>query len=234
MLKSVVPDHYRQKAPLHYKYSVVYKILVLSALISLGMFCIALVYYVAIVEPSPTTNLFDCHGHSCKDVYKEISGCEWPEFYSGSFSFMTADDDTYWDESADSHGDYYWDEYAASHGDESEDWFGHRRILQEDDCEPQNGNYWIIAGQHYGAEQSLENVLVQVSGYELDLWSVVNLSWNAASMTWTFSSAIFSLILGLGGDRFVPMKNTDPELKEIELAEGTTIPVEDAGSPVPE
>jgi len=235
MLKSIVPEQYRQKAPLHYKYSVIYKILVLSALMSLGTFCIALVYYVAIVEPSPTTNLHDCGGDSCKSLYKEKSGCEWPTFYSGLFKFTTVDGD-----------DYYSDESAAPHGDESEDWFGHRRILQEDDCEPQNGNYWIIAGQHYG-NQNLENVLVQVSGYELDSWSVVNLSWNAASMTWTLSSAIFSLILGLGGDRFLHpeimqggnnlesiWKNTDPELKEIELAEGTTLPVEDAESPVPE
>jgi len=238
MLKSIVPEQYRQKAPLFYKYSVIYKILVLSALLSLGTFCIALVYYVAIVEPSPTTNLYDCGGDSCKSLYKEKSGCEWPAFYSGSFKFTTMDED-------DSSG-----ESAAPHGDESEteheDWFGHRRILQEDDCEPQNGNYWIIAGQHYGSHD-LENVLVQVSGYELDSWSVVNLSWNAASMTWTLSSAIFSLILGLGGDRFLHpeimqggsdmdsiRKNTHPELKEIELAEGTNLPEENAESPVPE
>jgi len=243
MLKSVVPEQYRQKAPLTYKDSVVYKILVLSALMSVGTFCIALVYYIEVVEPSPTTNMFDCGGMSCKGMYKELSGCEWPTFYSGEFRFTTIDDD------------HHADEY--SHGDE-EDWFGRRRILREDDywqednhwqeddhqqeddhrqeddhqqeddhwqeddqCEPKGGNYWIIAGQHYGAGQSLENVLVRVSDYEFDIWSVVNLSWNAASMTWTLSSVLFSLILGLGGDRFV-----HPEIlestKEIELAKRTT------------
>lgn len=247
MLKSTIPEHYRQKAPLLYKDSVIYKILVLSALMSLGTFCVALVYYVAILEPSPTTNLYDCGGGTCKDRYESLSGCQWPAFYAGSFQFTTVDEGGNPND-GDFEGGFYEDADIMNENDpyvdEHEPWAGGRRILQEDsDCEPQGGNYWIIAGQHYGAENSLENVLVQVSGYDFDLWSVVNLSWNAASMTWTLSSAIFSLLLGLGGDRFLhpaimqggnDLESMWKDGKDIELAEGTVLPSDTAGSPIPE
>lgn len=266
MLKSSIPEQYRQKAPLLYKDSVIYRILVLSALMSLTTFCVALVYYVAILEPSPTTNLYDCGGGTCKDRYESLSGCQWPAFYSGSFQFTTVDEggnphdgDFEAGHVGDAHNDdgnfeggYHEDAENENHmvnendpfGDAHQPWAGGRRILQEDsDCEPQGGNYWIIAGQHYGAGNSLENVLVQVSGYDFDIWSVVNLSWNAASMTWTLSSVIFSVLLGLGGDRFLDpailqggndIETMWKETKDIELAEGTVLPSDNAGSPIPE
>jgi len=254
MLKSTIPEQYRQKAPLLYKDSVIYRILVLSAVLSLGTFCIALVYYVAILEPSPTTNMYDCGGGTCRDIYELLSGCQWPAFYSGSFQFTTVDDggNPYGGDFEGAHvGDAHNEEnnfegnFDGGYYDAHEPWAGGRRILQEEDsdCEPEEGNYWIIAGQHYGAGNSLENVLVRVTDYDFDLWSVVNLSWNAASMTWTLSSAIFSLLLGLGGDRFLhpaimqggnDMESMWKDTKEIELAKGTVLPSETAGSPIPE
>jgi len=248
MLKSTIPEQYRQKAPLLYKDSVIYRILVLSAVLSLGTFCIALVYYVAILEPSPTTNMYDCGGGTCRDIYELLSGCQWPAFYSGSFQFTTVDDGGNPGDFEGAHiGDAQNEEgnFDGGYYDAHEPWEGGRRILQEEDsdCEPEEGNYWIIAGQHYGAGNSLENVLVRVTDYDFDLWSVVNLSWNAASMTWTLSSAIFSLLLGLGGDRFLhpaimqggnDMESMWKDTKEIELAKGTVLPSETAGSPIPE
>jgi len=237
MLRSVIPEQYRQKAPVNYKESVVFKILLMSALLTVGTFCVALVYYLAMMKPSPTTNMYDCGGGTCEDMYEQLSGCKWPTFYSGEFRFTTSrrilQEDHHWEE------DNHWQEDGHRPEDDHRPEDGHRPEddhRQEDDhqwqqdgdshgCEPSDGNYWIIAGQHYGAEESLENVLVRVTGYEFDVWSIVNLSWNAATMTWTVSSVVFSLILGLQGDRYV-----HPEIlqksNDIELAKRTAEPLE--------
>lgn len=223
MLQSSIPEKFRKKTPLLYKENVIFRILTFSATMALGTFVVALVYYTTIVEPSPTTNMYDCGGHTCEQEYLELSGCKWPTFYGETFRFTIdseegdSEDGSGGDEHENgSEGEEY---YSGGEGDEHEDAHS-RRILQEENfCEPENGNYWIIAGQHYGAENSLENVLVRVTDYEFDMWSVINLSWNAASMTWTFSSAMFSLILSFGGDRFLNAQLDKGDVVEMDKSD---------------
>jgi len=256
------PAGFRQKTKILYKESIIVKIMGTSACLALTAFLMAIIYYTVLLERSAETTLFDCGGGSCRDLYKEKSGCDWGTLYSDSFKFTQHDHDDHnngvnqdqnqdqnnqdhqnQDQNQDQNNQDHQnqDDQNQDHSDENNgrrrlvhkirgaDNFsvadkeslenlavhgGMRRILADDGCEPKDkGNYWVIAGQHYAAGPSIENILVQLKHAGDDMWSIINLSWTAATLTWTLSSVAFSLLLPWCGDSLL-----HPEIaKELQL-----------------
>merc|ERR1712080_210679 len=88
-------------------------------------------------------------------------------------------------------------------------------------CEPKDGaSYFIIAGQHSGAPNALENILVRLKYARTDPFSVLNLSWTTATLAWTFSMTGFSLVLPYLGDKYMnPEAITPGAPTEVEIVD---------------
>jgi len=225
MLSKALPNSFRKQPNALYKDSLLGKGLGTSAFISVGVFIFSICYYTLMLEPSPQTELFDCRGGSCVDVYFKMTGCKWPDVYNGEFSLTQP----LW-----RRGDA---KYASEFETGIEDWPQIRTNAKSNNnadpedsdasgastskCEPKDGaSYFIIAGQNNGAADALENILVRIESSKLDVFSVLNLSWTSATLAWTLSMTGFALLLFCLGDRYLnPTTAKSPSVMEDQLTE---------------
>lgn len=241
MLSKALPNSFRKQPKPLYKESLLGKVLWTSALISVGVFIFSICYYTLMLEPSPKTEMFDCRGGSCVDLYFKMSGCTWPDVYNGAFSMK---------QPSSSHGDA---KYASKGETGIPDWpdTGRRRVLQNANsnnnadpadsdasgastskCEPKDGaSYFIIAGQHNRAANALENILVRIEYARFDVFSVLNLSWTSATLAWTLSMTGFSMLLPCLSDRYLnptaksPTIVVEEQLTELEKEQLTEMEI---------
>lgn len=230
MLSKAIPNSFH-KQPKPFKDSLLAKVLGTSAFIAVGVFIFSICYYTLILEPSPQTELFDCRGGSCVDVYFKMSGCRWPDVYDGTLSLT---------QPSYSHGDA---KYASAGETGITSWpklgTGRRRALyirngnsnnnadpadsdasgaSTSKCESKDGaTYFIIAGQNNGAANALENILVRIEHSKLDVFSVLNLSWTSATLAWTLSMTGLSLLLSCLGERYLNPTAKSPSVMEDQL-----------------
>jgi len=238
MLRNAAPPMFRKKTKPLYKDSLLATVIGLSGTIALGVFIIAICYYAIMLEPSPETTMFDCGGNSCLDLYHHLTGCKFPDVYNGQFKLMQPS----WkegDAAFASAGEVGIPDSSAAPGVSTSSTTTSaapssttsvRRFLEATDaasCIPKDSSagrpssYFIIAGQHSGAENSLENILVRLKYSRTDPFSVLNLSWTTATLAWTFSMTGFSLLLPyIAGDKFLNPEAMSPaNPKEVEMVE---------------
>jgi len=239
MLRNAVPPMFRKKTKPLYKDSLLGTVIGLSGTIALGVFIIAICYYAIMLEPSPETTMFDCGGNSCLDLYYHLSGCKFPDVYNGQFKLMQPS----WEEGDAlfaSAGEVGIPDSSAAPGVSTSSTTTSaapssttsvRRFLEATEdpaasCIPKDSSagrpssYFIIAGQHSGAENSLENILVRLKYARTDPFSVLNLSWTTATLAWTFMMTGFSLVLPYLGDRFMNPEALSPSVpKEVEIVD---------------
>jgi len=234
MLKSAAPPMFRKKTKPLYKDSLLGTVIGISGLISLGVFIIAICYYALMMEPSPETTMYDCGGNSCLDLYYHLSGCKFPDVYNGAFRLLQPS----WaegDAKYASAGEIGITDSSASPGVSttttttaaaSSTTTSVRRFLEATEdpaasCQPKDGgSYFIIAGQHSGAENSLENILVRLKYTRTDPFSVLNLSWTTATLAWTFCMTGFSLVLPYLGKNYLnPEAVTPAGPTEVEIVD---------------
>jgi len=234
-MKSAVPDMFRKKTKPLYKDSLLGTVIGISGLIAVGVFIIAVCYYALILEPSPETTMFDCGGNSCLDLYYHLSGCKFPDVYNGAFKliqpsweegdakYASAGEIGIFDSSANPGVSTTATASSSTTSSTTTTSPSVRRFLNDPaaNCQPKDGgSYFIIAGQHSGAENSLENILVRLKYARTDPFSVLNLSWTTATLAWTFMMTGFSLVLPYLGDRFMNPEALSPSVpKEVEIVD---------------
>jgi len=234
-MKSAIPDMFRKKTKPLYKDSLLGTVIGISGLIAVGVFIIAVCYYALMLEPSPETTMFDCGGNSCLDLYYHLSGCKFPDVYNGAFrlkqpsweegdaKYASAGEIGIFDSSANPGVSTTATASSSTTSSTTTTSPSVRRFLNDPaaNCQPKDGgSYFIIAGQHSGAENSLENILVRLKYTRTDPFSVLNLSWTTATLAWTFCMTGFSLVLPYLGKNYLnPEAVTPAGPTEVEIVD---------------